>query len=131
MIKLILNILLLTNLTTPKSGQSDAQFSIVFEKVDNQVEVYAGEKLLYTSGIISNNPEVDLSYSFSQSDITGSEITIKVKNGMTDDANESDRHWEVMYELFKNNQPVDYQWESGDDYKLGVVFEKTYNLNDL
>ena len=130
MIKLLLNILLLANLTT-QTGKSDAEFSIVFEKVDNQVEIYAGKELLYTSGLIGNNPELNLSYTFKLSDIKGSEITIKLKNGVTEDGNESDRHWEIMYELFKNNEPVDYQWESADDYKTGIVFEKTYDLSTL
>ena len=126
------NIILTALLSILMRTQSEPVYYFLFEKVDNSVEIYFGDSLVYNTGVIESNPDTDLSFRFTRSDLRNRRITLKLINGTDpNDPYQEDEHWEIRYELFMNDEPIDYQWESGDDYQVGTVFTIEYGPSDL
>lgn len=106
-------------------------YHIEFEKIDNRVEVYVGDSLIYNSGIIRKNPKnlgiwVDIDDTLLEE--YSNELTIKLINGMDGSKDGDDLHWEIKFILFKGDDLYEYLWEDADDGRAGVVIEETYVL---
>lgn len=131
MIKSIFSILILLANVQLGFTQTNDEYYILFTKVDNRVEVYADEVLIFNSGFIDGNPDLDLKVNFNPSDYKGKEIVIKLINGVENAEYQVDPRWEIMFEIFKNGEPVEYQHEYASNNQTGIVFEKSYKVNEL
>ena len=112
------------------STESD-DYYLLFTKIDNRVEVYAGDSLIFDSGFIEGNPDLQLQVDFDPNNLKSNTLTVNLLNGEDVEVEQIDRHWEITYEIFKNEEPIEYQSESGDNYETGLVFSMEYDLNDL
>ncbi len=59
------------------------------------------------------------------------ELRIDLYNGLDPYDNQVDLHWELVYDLYINDEIVEFVAESDDDGKIGRVFSETHLLNDL
>ncbi|MFT4737622.1 MAG: hypothetical protein ACI8QD_000744 [Cyclobacteriaceae bacterium] len=108
------------------------ELSLNFEKIDNQVNILVDDTLVYTSGVIDDNPELELSVDLKQYISANSKaFTIQLINGDPENPYMEDLHWEIRFEVMKDNQPVDFVWEFADDAETGEVLSLTYQLNQL
>ena len=112
------------------SAESD-DYYLLFTYIDNRVEVYAGDSLIFDSGFIEGNPDLQLQVDFDPNNLKSNTLTVNLLNGEDVEVEQIDRHWEITYEIFKNEEPIEYQSESGDNYETGLVFSMEYDLNDL
>ncbi|MFZ9046789.1 MAG: hypothetical protein ACO2ZZ_13095 [Cyclobacteriaceae bacterium] len=110
------------------TSQNSSQNYFVFEKIDNEVKILLDDEAHYNSGQISGNPEMELKIDLVDLNEIQT-ITIKLLNG-SGQFDQEDKHWEIRYELFLDDQPVDYIWEYADDSRTGIVFEKKYKLSE-
>ncbi len=114
--------------TADKKRNGD--YHIEFEKIDNRVEVYMGDSLIYDSGIIRKNPKnmqiwVDIDDSLLE---YSNELTIKLFNAMEGVPDGADIHWEVKYSIFEGEEVIYWEWYDSNDGKSGIVLEETYIL---
>ena len=108
------------------------ELSLNFEKIDNQVNILIDDTLVYTSGVIDDNPELELSVDLKQFiDSNSKAFTIQLINGDPENPYVEDLHWEIRFEVMKDDQPVDFVWEFADDAETGEVLSLTYQLDEL
>lgn len=110
-------------------GASD--YILAFNKVDNKVDVFINDSLIYTSGFIGYSPELDLQVDFGQFIKNGNEVLrIELYNGYEPYDDQIDPLWEVRYDLIIEGEIVDFIHEYGDDNGIGKVFETQYKINE-
>ncbi|MEP1094352.1 MAG: hypothetical protein ABJG78_04545 [Cyclobacteriaceae bacterium] len=120
----------LASLFGAKAQTISESYHIEFERIDNRVEVWVGDSLVYNSGIIRRNPK-DLGIKVYIDDLLlekSNELTVKLINGLDGAKDGDDIHWEVKYVVFKGDELYEYLWEEADDGRVGVVIEETYIL---
>ena len=86
---------------------------------------------MYTSGTIDFNPDLTEVYSVYLGNFLTpkkDKVVVRLYNGHEPYENEEDSSWELKYVLLKNEDLVDYVWESENDGRIGVVFEMTHYL---
>lgn len=108
-----------------------AKYFLEFEKIDNKVEVFLGDSLIYNSGLVRSNPKFIIQVNIYESLLQeiGKELTVRLTNGAPGVRDGDDIHWEVKYFLIKGDEEVlDFVWEEADDGKAGIVFEEKYTL---
>lgn len=114
----------------PKNYNSDYLLNLV--KVDNLAKVYIDDSLVYTSSVVHGNPEIDYYFDFSSFVNDGSEILkVELYNGEAPYHIQDDQHWEIRYYLIINGENVDFIHESGDDYRIGKVYEETFFMEEF
>jgi hypothetical protein len=102
-----------------------------FEKIDNIAIIYVEGEEVYRTEQVKGNPDLELTISLENFLNEGTqEILIQLENGHSYNPNIKDKHWEIRYELYLDDQPVDYIWEYADDSRTGIVFEKKYKLSE-
>ena len=107
----------------------NSDYILNFKKVDNLAKVYIGDSLVFTSQIVHGNPEVDYNFDFSSFVKDGSEILkVQLYNGEEPYHQQEDQHWEIRYYIIIEGEVVEFEHEFGDDYTIGIVFEKEYEL---
>lgn len=114
----------------PHSSQQE-HYYINFEKIDNRVDILVNDSLMYTSGTIDFNPDLTEVYSVYLGNFLTpkkDKVVVRLYNGHEPYENEEDSSWELKYVLLKNEDLVDYVWESENDGRIGVVFEMTHYL---
>lgn len=112
------------------TAQATRDYHIEFEKIDNRVEVYMGDSLIYDSGIIRKNPKLAIWVDIDDSLLDYSkELTIKLINGMEGVRDGDDIHWEVEYYVFQGEEVLYWEWLDSDDGKAGVVLVNKYTLD--
>lgn len=104
-------------------------YYILFTKIDNQAKVWVNGELKYNSGVIEGNPsnlgfKVDLSNYLSAEQ---NKIEIQLYNG-SEDKTRSDEHWEIYYEIFENNKPIEFIHEYSNNRKLGLVYSNSHEI---
>lgn len=126
----LLSLVLNFSLTPPESvAQTNGSYRIVFEKIDNRVEVFIGDSLIYNSGIVRQNPKMELWVNIDDSLLEYSnQLTIKLINGAEGTPDGVDIHWEIKFYIYKGDELIEWDWNDADDGKAGVVFEETYTL---
>lgn len=99
----------------------------VFYKIDNKVKVYVNEKLIYESGLIDANPDFKLRVDMEEHIEKGKNtIRLELYNGSTHSFAIEDTHWEISFELFENDDPIEYRHEKSDNGKVGLAYEWNY-----
>lgn len=106
--------------------------TVSFYRVDNKVDIAVNDAVVYTTGIINNNPNLNGTLSFDISPFLTSNpdtVSIRLYNGVEPYSNlQKDQHWEIEYSLKMNGLELDFMWNEGDDDRKGLVFEETYYL---
>ncbi|MFY0608072.1 MAG: hypothetical protein JXR10_15235 [Cyclobacteriaceae bacterium] len=106
-------------------------YRLVFSKIDNKVNVYIDDELIYTSEAIHKNPELDI-----EIDLTPyikapmSILKIDLFNGEEPYHDQLDPAWEVRYEIFYGAELLDFIHEIDDNNLLGKVLEISYVLKE-
>lgn len=124
-------IILLPFCLGPNTEDQMNDFTFIFDKIDNKVEILVNDSIVYTSGTIDNNPNLEGDYEIYLGNfLTKAEdiVLIRVYNGHEPYENEKDEHWEIKYVLNEGSAEYDYVWEYGDDNAIGLVFEEEYKL---
>jgi hypothetical protein len=105
------------------------EYMLSLEKVDNKVEVLVNDSLVYSTGVMEGNKELGLKVKLNPWLAPGeNQIKVRLYNGSDVLIEQRDKHWEVRYELYRDDEPIDYIWEKGDDFKIGLTFEKSYQI---
>jgi len=108
----------------------DDFYHLEFDKIDNRVEVFLGDSLIFNSGINRGNRPVQMRVDIPNSLLDYSkELTVKLINAMEGVPPGVDIHWEIRYYLIKGGNLIDSKWTDADDGRVGVVFEKKYILD--
>lgn len=112
-------------------GLQDSKYILAFAKVDNTVNVYVNDSLIYTSGFIGHSPELDLKVDLGQF-IADAEDRIRIElfNGYPPYDDQIDPLWEVRYDLIINGEIVDFIHEYADDNGIGKVYENEYIIGE-
>lgn len=122
--------ILLTLLCFFSPYQKDS-YQLDISKIDNRIDVFVQDSLVYSSGTIHLNPEVNFIVDLSSYIKKGNEILrIEIYNGSEPYKEQLDPHWEVMFDLIKNDEIIDYIYEFSDNNEVGKVFEISYNLKE-
>lgn len=117
--------------TGDKVDGSGASYIVALSKIDNNVNIYIEDSLIFKSGTIHDSPEVDFQVDFSDYIKDGTEtLKIELWNGVEPYNEQIDPLWEVMYDLVIDGEIVDFVHEYGDDNALGVVYENSYIINE-
>ena len=88
------------------------------------------DSLIYQSKLIDGNPEdlnlkVDISEHLKQG---LNKLKVELINGSGQGFFEKDSHWEIFYEIFKNEDPIDYMSEKSSNGTTGLVFSFTHEI---
>lgn len=129
MIYLLFNILLIS--LGYNAHQTTNDYTLKFSRVDNLIEVIVNDSLVYSSGIIDNNPALDGGVAvFLNKYLTPKEdkVIIRLYNGHPPYTEQDDMHWELECQLFKGDEEIEYIWEMADDNQIGLVFEEIFYL---
>ncbi len=117
----------------PTSGETREtnDYTFIFDKIDNKVEILVNDSIVYTSGTIDNNPNLGDDYQIYIGNFLTKEedlVVLRVYNGHEPYQDEEDPHWEIKYVLNQGDEEYDYVWEYADDNAIGLVFEEEYKL---
>lgn len=113
------------------TSKQDNNYTFIFDKIDNKVEILVNDSIVYTSGTIDNNPNLGKDFQIYLGNyLTEDEdrVVLRVYNGHEPYENEEDQHWEIKYVLNQGSEEYDYVWEYADDNTIGLVFEEEYKL---
>jgi len=115
--------------STPKYSTED--YLVDISVIDNKANVYINDSLIYTSGTVDGNPEVNIQIDLS-SLITTGEKTLKIEllNGLEPYHAQDDAKWGLDYDLVVGGEIVDFVSEHGEDNTIGKVFEYNYQFMD-
>lgn len=114
-----------------ESSTQDGEYKIVFRKIDNRVLVHVDDSLIYDSGTLGGNPDLAIEIFLTKYVVMGkNEIRIDGYNGV-EPYNQADSHWELVYDIFINDEIVDFVREANDKGDVGKVFEEIHFLNEL
>ncbi len=115
--------------STKESDYKD--YTIIFEQIDNRVELFVNDSLVFDSESIDGNPELGSTmtiylgyYLTPQPD----EIKIKLFNGFEPYNEQDDKHWEIRYMVKEGKEEYDYFWDYNDENQIGLVLEETFYL---
>lgn len=106
------------------------QYWISFYKIDNQVKVYVDDDLIFDSFDLKKENLENIVLNLDEDLDSGRhKIRIDLYNDSPYDGFMGfDKHWEVYYEFFRYEVPIDYIHEKGDDGKKGLVFSQTHEI---
>lgn len=109
--------------------QTTKGHSIRFYKADNQVKVYVNDSLVYGSKVFDGNPDLKLDVNL-EPHLTKGLNTIKVElyNGYENNDYKKDRFWEIRYEMFNNDQSIDYMHQFSSNGAAGLAFEYNHEI---
>lgn len=103
---------------------------IKFYKIDNQVKIYLNNTEVFDSGKGAEKIEGDVAFGFTEKLQTGkNQLRIELYNDPPYEGFMGfDKHWEVFYELFKRDVPIDYIHEQADDGTNGMVWSQEHEI---
>jgi|GEM_PF-1622206 len=114
-----------------KASKKNAETAyMMVYKIDNQLKIFVNDELEYNSGIIDGNPEMNRLVPLSEYLKPGKNIVrIELYNGSGEEGvGYFDEYWEIYYELFYNQVPIDYIHERGNDATNGMAYSKTHEI---
>ena len=105
---------------------------VSFSKIDNKVTISVNDSLVYDSGTVDFNQQLNNNLSVQLGNYLTKgrdKVIIRLYNGHEPYLkDEEDKHWEIEYQIIKNGVEIDLMWDMGDDNKKGLVFEEKYFL---
>ncbi len=108
------------------------EYFILFSKIDNRAKVYVGDSLIYDSKIIDGTPKLALKVNLNPYLKKGTnKVKIELFNGSGIGFFEHDQHWEIYYEIFEDDHPIDFMSEKSNNGKEGLVFTMNHELEIL
>lgn len=115
---------------TPDYQGTDYTFT--FTHIDNKVDILVNDSLVFTSGIIDHNPDLENKFSCQIGPFLTpgkDEVTVRLYNAYEPyNVDQNDKHWEIEFVLHKGQKEIDFMWDSKDDFAQGIVFEEKYYL---
>lgn len=119
-----------TQVSSDTTDQRDS-YKIVFRKIDNKVILFVEDSVIYDSGTIAGNPDLEVEIFLTEYVERGQiEIRIDSYNGV-EPYNQADSHWELVYDIYKNDEIIDFVREANDNGDVGKVFEEFHYLDEL
>ncbi len=116
--------------SSDSTNQEDS-YKIVFRKIDNKALLFVEDSLIYDSGTIAGNPDLEVEIFLTDYVKRGQiEIRIDSYNGV-EPYNQADSHWELVYDIYKNDEIIDFVREANDNGDVGKVFEEFHFLDEL
>ncbi len=113
------------------SGEEGDVYRIIFRKIDNKVLLHVEDSLIYDSGTIAGNPDLEVEIFLTEYVEAGKiEIRVDGYNGV-EPYNQADSHWEIVYDIFKNDEIIEFVREASDRGEVGKVFEEFHYLDEL
>lgn len=105
------------------SSSEIEDYWIKFYKIDNQVKVYVNSKEVFDSNTNGEKIEKEISFGLTKYLSKGNnQIKIELYNDpLFEGYTGFDKHWELFYELFKKDIPVEYFHEKDDDGQHGRI----------
>ena len=104
---------------------------LIFNKIDNKVNVSINDSLIFTSGLISDNPELDIRVDLTPFIKDGSEtLRIDLYNGQAPYVDQLDPYWEVRYDLILNQEIADFDHAFEKNNAVGLVYTNEYQINE-
>lgn len=107
------------------------EYWIKFYKIDNQVKVFVNNAQIFDSGKNEEKAQEEIAVGLSHHLNRGTnEVRVELYN---DPPYEGfigfDKHWEVFYELFNQDVPIDYIHEQADDGATGRVWHIEHEIH--
>lgn len=121
-----------TNNETPAVMPTAEGLSIIFYKLDDFAKIYAGDSLILdTSEKYGMNPDHDVLVSLGDVLLNGRQLFVEVHNAGCTDCNSN--KWQIIYEIFKDGESVDYVSEdsNGQPADLGLMTTLEHELESL
>ncbi|MFY0606642.1 MAG: hypothetical protein JXR10_08000 [Cyclobacteriaceae bacterium] len=103
---------------------------IKFYKIDNQVKLIINGEEIFDSGKGAEKKQEEVSVGFSERMRKGKNtVRIELYNDIPYEGFMGfDKHWEVFYELFEEDVPVEYIHEQADDGETGMVYSIDHEI---
>lgn len=97
---------------------------LIIFKIDNQAIVRINNDLIYDSGIVEGDPEMNVVIDFDKHQISDNDsLTVECYNSRCFDCEINP--WGVMFEVYKNGEQVDYYHEKSNGTSGGgLVYKK-------
>lgn len=123
--------------TSDYSSENLDKYRIHFYKIDNLAKVYVNDNLSYVSRYMDKNPELNLYVGLSESLEPGKNtIRVELYNGLQEEIQSlkkeemesMDEKWEVYYEVFKENEPIDFIHEKASNKRSGLVYTSIHEI---
>lgn len=105
------------------------QYKMVIRHVDNRVVVSINDSTIFDTGTVYGEYVREL-------DLTGyvnankTDLKVELYNGKPPYDTHSPS-WMIVYDLFINDELVDFVTEEKNDGKVGLVYTETHDLSDL
>ncbi|MEQ8580712.1 MAG: hypothetical protein RIC30_05910 [Marinoscillum sp.] len=114
---------------TIEAGEVEGHW-IKFYKIDNQVKVFINGELAFDSGKGLEKKDEDVSFGFTEQLRTGkNKIRIELYNEPPYEGFMGfDKNWEIFYELFREDIPVNYIHEKDDNGQKGMVWSIEHEI---
>lgn len=128
---MILKIVLLLHSIYPTSHSDQSKdYSFVFDRVDNRVEILVNDSVIYDSGTI-----IDPSSFYGKKVSLGAylkyasnKVVVRLYNGAEPYRDQIDQEWQLKYRLLEGETEFEHYREKGKDYKIGLILEEKYYL---
>ena len=106
------------------------QYTLILKHVDNRVVIYINDSTIFDSGEVLGGTyerEIDLTeYVINQKN------NLKIELYNTNPPDESMRPgWMIVYDIFINDELVEFISEKRNESREGVVFTESYDLSDI
>lgn len=112
-----------------EEGFEGDRYRLVISYINNRAVVYMSDSLVYDSETVDGevNVEVELT-PYVESGMTN--LKVEMYNG-TPPYNTASPDWKVAYDIFINDQLVEFVTEESKDGKIGLVHTENHDLSDL
>lgn len=118
-----------SEIASEESANQPDQYMVVLRQIDNRAIVHIDDSVVYDSKTVAGDFEIEV-------DITryveegAIELRVDLYNGK-EPYNQLDAHWDIVYDIMKNDELVEFVRESGDDGRVGKVYSETFYLDEL
>ena len=113
-----------------KENQKKNECKLVLNHVDNRVIIYINDSTIFDTGIVPGGPyekEIDLT------DLVQSgETDLRVELYNSNPTDETIKPgWMIVYDIFVNDELIDFIREKRNETKEGLVYTETHDLSDI
>lgn len=104
-------------------------YYIKFSRIDNQAKVYLEDSLIITTKLYEGNPDLNVEFDLNDYLKKGiNNVKVELINGSGDGIIGYDTYWQIYYEIFENNIPIDYMSDKSNNGTTGLVFSMTHEI---